>query len=314
MSACHADDSDSNSDLGVLIFKVIFCIVVFIIDSRSGINQMPYQVSCCNIQSVVFMESYKPDAQRIIGIGRLHMVSGQNVRIFQVLAVVLIGCSLMAGTVSAGVFSQFLSGATGCCSDPCCEQNQSLCVFGGPCSERVTMVTLGMSGASFSGAPTSGASPLLVQFSAITGPEITSWSWDFGDGSFGSGMNPVHTYTAPGTYTVKLTVRQGQANVNYQTSAYFSWGLESTWQKEAMIQVTGPVATGNLVSSGQEGVVIPVAGLAQADNGEQPDLIAHYKSGMYHAGTLWKAQPLTYQRGKISPRATGLASWKTGVV
>lgn len=242
------------------------------------------------------------------------MVSGQNVRIFQVLAVILIGCSIMAGTVSAGDCSQFLSGATGCCSDPCCEQNQSFCVFGGPCSERITMVTLGMAGASFSGTPTSGASPLLVQFSAITGPEITSWSWDFGDGSFGSGMNPVHTYTTPGTYTVKLTLRQGQANVNYQTSTYFSWGQESTWQKEAMIQVTGPGATGNMVSSDQKGVLTPVAGLIQADNDESPDLIAQYKSGMYQAGTLWKALPLNYQRGKISPRATGLTSWKTGIV
>jgi hypothetical protein len=242
------------------------------------------------------------------------MVSGQNVRIFQVLAVILIGCSIMAGTVSAADCSQFLSGATGCCSDFCCKQNQSLCVFGGPCSERVTMVTLGMAGASFSGTPTSGASPLLVQFSAITGPEITSWSWDFGDGSFGSGMNPVHTYTTPGTYTVKLTVRQGQANVNYQTSTYFSWGQESTWQKEAMIQVTGPVATGNLVSSDQKGVLTPVAGQIQADNNEQPDLIGPYKSGMYQAGTLWKAQPLNNQRGKIFPRTTGLTSWKTGIV
>jgi hypothetical protein len=242
------------------------------------------------------------------------MVSGQNVRIFQVLAVILIGCGIMAGTVSAADCSQFISGATGSCYDPCSEQNQSLCVFGGPCSDRATMVTLGMTGASFSGTPTSGASPLLVQFSAITGPEITSWSWDFGDGSFGSGMNPVHTYTTPGTYTVKLTVRQGQANVNYQTSTYFSWGQESTWQKEAMIQVTGPVGTGNFVSSDQKGVLTPVAGLIQAGNPEQPSQFIQYQPGMYQTGNTWKAQTLAYQRGKISPRASDLTSWKIGVV
>ena len=72
--------------------------------------------------------------------------------------------------------------------------------------------------------------------------------------------------------------------------------------------------TGNLVSSDQKGVLTPVSGLIQAGNGEPPDLIAQYKSGMYQAGTLWKAQTLTYQRGKISPRASGLTSWKTGVV
>jgi PKD repeat protein len=33
-----------------------------------------------------------------------------------------------------------------------------------------------------------------------------SWFWDFGDGSVSSSQNPVHTYTATGTYPVLLTV------------------------------------------------------------------------------------------------------------
>jgi len=35
---------------------------------------------------------------------------------------------------------------------------------------------------------------------------ITSYQWDFGDGSTGEGASPAHAYRAPGTYTVKLTV------------------------------------------------------------------------------------------------------------
>ncbi|WP_354178700.1 PKD domain-containing protein [Arthrobacter sp. UYP6] len=35
---------------------------------------------------------------------------------------------------------------------------------------------------------------------------ITSYAWDFGDGTTGSGVNPVHTYTRGGQYTVTLTV------------------------------------------------------------------------------------------------------------
>jgi 1A family penicillin-binding protein len=35
---------------------------------------------------------------------------------------------------------------------------------------------------------------------------ITSYAWDFGDGSGGSGVTSSHTYTAPGNYTVTLTV------------------------------------------------------------------------------------------------------------
>ena len=55
-------------------------------------------------------------------------------------------------------------------------------------------------------APTTGAAPLTVQFAdrSTGGPQ--SWSWDFGDGATSSARNPVHTYTSPGTYTVRLTV------------------------------------------------------------------------------------------------------------
>ena len=61
--------------------------------------------------------------------------------------------------------------------------------------------------ASFTAAPTSGNIPLTVQFDASgsTGP-IDSYAWDFGDGQPGDGLSPSHTFTASGTYTVRLTV------------------------------------------------------------------------------------------------------------
>lgn len=36
--------------------------------------------------------------------------------------------------------------------------------------------------------------------------EITSWSWDFGDGSTGDEMSPTHTYAEAGVYEVTLTI------------------------------------------------------------------------------------------------------------
>ena len=36
--------------------------------------------------------------------------------------------------------------------------------------------------------------------------QITSWNWNFGDGSSSSAQNPVHTYAQGGQYTVSLTV------------------------------------------------------------------------------------------------------------
>ncbi|MDI6644141.1 MAG: DUF3344 domain-containing protein [Methanobacteriaceae archaeon] len=59
--------------------------------------------------------------------------------------------------------------------------------------------------ASFTGTPTSGVAPLPVQFTS-TSIGATSYEWDFGDGQTSTDENPIHTYTDPGTYTVKLTV------------------------------------------------------------------------------------------------------------
>ncbi|HEY3322475.1 MAG TPA: PKD domain-containing protein [Planctomycetota bacterium] len=70
-----------------------------------------------------------------------------------------------------------------------------------------------------SASPLFGAAPLDVSFSsdgsAIFGSGTPAFSWDFGDGSaISSNANPVHTYTATGTFTAKLTVSdpRGQSN------------------------------------------------------------------------------------------------------
>jgi LPXTG-motif cell wall-anchored protein len=36
--------------------------------------------------------------------------------------------------------------------------------------------------------------------------KIVEWHWDFGDGTTSSEQNPVHIYTEPGVYTVRLKV------------------------------------------------------------------------------------------------------------
>jgi PKD repeat protein len=65
--------------------------------------------------------------------------------------------------------------------------------------------------ATASASPAIGNAPLPVAFSSAdsfsrTGAAIT-YSWDFGDGSaVSTEASPVHTYTAPGTYTAALTV------------------------------------------------------------------------------------------------------------
>jgi gliding motility-associated-like protein len=58
----------------------------------------------------------------------------------------------------------------------------------------------------------SGCTPHSVQFSSTVtanSPGTVNYSWDFGDGTTGTGANPAHTYTTPGTYSILLTVTNG---------------------------------------------------------------------------------------------------------
>lgn len=73
------------------------------------------------------------------------------------------------------------------------------------------------------GAPVSGPLPLTVSFTAVPANSPTSWSWDFGDGSTSTLQDPVHTYTASGSYTVSLTIGTGAA-VQITKNAYINVG------------------------------------------------------------------------------------------
>jgi PKD repeat protein len=62
--------------------------------------------------------------------------------------------------------------------------------------------------ADFTASPTSGGAPLAVKFTDRSVGGATAWAWDFdSDGVTDSTLqNPTFTYTAPGVYSVKLTV------------------------------------------------------------------------------------------------------------
>ncbi|MCK9580319.1 MAG: PKD domain-containing protein [Methanoregula sp.] len=62
----------------------------------------------------------------------------------------------------------------------------------------------------FSASVTSGPAPFSVQFSDTTAQSVSGWNWDFGDGGKSTEQNPVHVYTAAGTYTVSLSATNNQ--------------------------------------------------------------------------------------------------------
>lgn len=64
--------------------------------------------------------------------------------------------------------------------------------------------------------PNSGSVPVTIQFdgSGSIDPDgrIADWSWEFGDGGTGNGVNTSHQFTQPGVYTVGLTVTDNRGD------------------------------------------------------------------------------------------------------
>ncbi|MBL0355487.1 MAG: PKD domain-containing protein [Chitinophagaceae bacterium] len=85
----------------------------------------------------------------------------------------------------------------------------------------------------FSSSDTTGCYPLPVQFTDASIPVsggVTSWLWDFGDGSTSTLQNPSHVYTSARNFSVTLQIRN-------------SSGCVSTLTKQSMIQIsTGVLA------------------------------------------------------------------------
>jgi PKD repeat protein len=82
------------------------------------------------------------------------------------------------------------------------------------------------------GGPYSGIVGQAVQFngSGSSDPDgdALTYSWDFGDGTTGTGVNPIHTYTAAGAYNVMLTVSDGSLSSSAPTVANIYAGATPT--------------------------------------------------------------------------------------
>jgi PKD repeat protein len=81
--------------------------------------------------------------------------------------------------------------------------------------------------------PYSGVAGTPVSFDATGSHDpdgtIATYGWDFGDGSIASGPAPMHSFAAPGTFTVTLTVTDNQGAMgSASTTATITSGSSST--------------------------------------------------------------------------------------
>lgn len=111
---------------------------------------------------------------------------------------------------------------------------------------------------------TSGCAPLDVTFddqSVLGGAPITSWIWDFGDGTIDNSgnPNPTHTYVSPGTFPVSLQVVDsngctssflinGYIGVSPSPVADFSTNVTSACQPPLTVDFTDQSSGSGLLS------------------------------------------------------------------
>jgi PKD repeat protein len=86
----------------------------------------------------------------------------------------------------------------------------AMALVAGACSSRPRAAVNTPPTAVLLAAPTEGAPPLQVDFSAVlssdAGGTIVAYAWDLGDGTLSDQVEFSHTYTVEGVYTVSLTV------------------------------------------------------------------------------------------------------------
>ncbi len=66
--------------------------------------------------------------------------------------------------------------------------------------------------------PESGTIAQSISFSSSCSSNASRYKWDFGDGITSTDANPTHTYTAAGTYTVKLMAMSSDETKMTETS------------------------------------------------------------------------------------------------
>ena len=125
---------------------------------------------------------------------------------------------------------------------------------------------------------TSGCTPLVVQFTDQSTGGPTQWRWELGNGTISFLQNPSTTYFIPGTYNVKLVIRNAS-------------GADSIIKNQYITVYPNPVKhiltvkiNGNINGQGQlqlAAITGKVLTTYTVDAGEQQIDMSQYSAGVY---------------------------------
>jgi YVTN family beta-propeller protein len=76
--------------------------------------------------------------------------------------------------------------------------------------------------AALTASPIAGKAPFTVSFTDQSTGSPTSWRWNFGDGTYSTGQNPIHTYSKAGLYSIALTASNANGNNALTKSGYIA--------------------------------------------------------------------------------------------
>jgi PKD repeat protein len=136
-----------------------------------------------------------------------------------------------------------------------------------PAVRTITVSTAsGIPGVTFTASPTSGTAPLTVQFRDSSSGSPISWAWDFENDGTGDSteQNPVHTYSAAGTYSVRLTASNAIGSNSQTRSGYITVTGSSTppdLAVDTIVPNLGSASGGNVFALEQNRVTVRISNL-----------------------------------------------------
>ena len=192
-------------------------------------------------------------------------------------------------------------------------------VEGSPSTEITTTATTPV--VDFTASQTNGNAPLAVSFTPSVTEPVSSWQWNFGDGTTNAGSTStvptaIKSYGSPGTYTVSLTVTGQGGNI---TQTY--WNLVAVASPPSDSVTPASVTAASVTPASVTAVsVIPASVIA---TGGTSGLVAAYgfdeiggtttvdASGNQNHGTLLNAVRVSGGRSGNALQFNGTNAWVT---